>query len=67
MEHPTFEAAKICPKCNRPGEVRKVAPAKNMKPGTQIHFVYCVTELCKWYNTPWTVQTNPDGSVPPPR
>lgn len=64
---PTFEEAKICPKCDRPGQVRKVSPVPGMARGTKVHLVYCVTELCPWYNTPWTVQTNPDGSVPPPR
>lgn len=25
---------------------------------------YCVNKKCSWYNTPWMVQVNPDGTVP---
>lgn len=69
-ELPTYEETKICPKCGQTGEVRsQIAAPKEagMKPGTTIHFIYCVTKLCRWYNTPWEVQVNPDGSVPAPR
>lgn len=65
----TWEEASRCPKCGKPGEERRVMdapPATRLPLGTKIHFIYCVTELCPWYNTPWQVQTNPDGSVPPP-
>jgi hypothetical protein len=63
----TYEEAKKCPKCGRVGEVRGKRQAPNLPRGTMIHTVYCVTELCKWFDTPFYVQVNPDGSVPPPR
>ena len=66
----TFEEAKLCPKCGRTGEDRAQIPAPRdakLPRGTKIHFIYCVTELCRWFNTPWQVQVNPDGSIPAPR
>lgn len=66
MAETTFEMAKKCPKCNKPGEDRRTTLAKGMKPGTTVHHIYCASVLCPWYNTPWMVQVNPDGSVPPP-
>jgi len=64
---PTFEEAKLCPKCGKPGEVRKVQSAPDSPWGTKLHHVYCTTPLCIWFNTCWMVQTNLDGSVPPAR
>lgn len=62
----TYEEAKRCPKCSKPGEVRKKTTVPG-KPGAYVHVIYCVTELCPWYNTPWLVQVNADGSIPPPQ
>lgn len=63
----TFEEAKKCPICGQPGEVRRVD--KKSRPQAQggpyeLHHVYCVTELCRWKDTPWWVQVNADGSIP---
>lgn len=70
---PTYEKATRCPKCDTPGEVVNKMPAKpvpgmgvRVKPGTQIHTVYCRNEACRWFSTNWIVQVNPDGEVPPP-
>lgn len=64
----TFEEAKVCPKCAKPGEDRMTKPAgRDLPLGTTIHMIYCNTELCPWYNTCWMVQVNPDGSIPPPK
>jgi hypothetical protein len=63
----TFEQAKLCPICGRAGADRATIPAQGLPRGTTVHTIYCVTELCEWYNTPWMVQVNPDGSVPPPQ
>jgi hypothetical protein len=62
----TFEEAKQCPKCGEPGDDRKTEIVKNMKRGVTVHHIYCVNQRCKWYNTPWMVQLNADGSIPPP-
>jgi hypothetical protein len=32
--------------------------------GTKVHMIYCVTKLCPWFETPWPVQVNEDGSIP---
>lgn len=65
MSDTTDEEARRCPKCKKPGEVRKTEPAKNMPTGTKIQHVFCVTDRCKWFDTPWMVQVNPDGTIPP--
>jgi hypothetical protein len=65
----TFEEAKRCPKCNQPGDDRKqlVLLNRDFKGGKApvVHHIYCVTELCPWYDTPWLVQVNGDGTIPP--
>lgn len=66
MTSPTFEEAKRCPKCDKPGEEVRVIVHKDLPRGAKLHEIFCRTELCRWYNTPWMVQTNADGSVPPP-
>lgn len=66
MTQTTFEEAKRCPQCNQPGEDRKtIAAPPDLPRGTTVHFIYCGTKLCPWYNTPWLVQLNPDNTVPP--
>lgn len=62
---PNFEQASRCPKCDQPGEDRRVMKSPT-KRGAQIHYIYCQTKLCRWYNTCWMVQVNEDGSIPPP-
>ncbi len=61
----TYEEARRCPKCQQPGEDRHQELAHDGK-GSTIHHIYCVNNRCRWYNTPWLVQVNKDGSVPPP-
>lgn len=64
---PTFEEAKLCPKCGNPGEDRGTMPAPpNATRGAKIHKIYCVTKLCPWFETVYYIQVNPDGTVPPP-
>jgi hypothetical protein len=64
MSDTTYEEAKRCPKCTKPGEERLTT--KGAVRGSVVKHIYCVTEICPWYNTPWLVQVNADGSVPPP-
>lgn len=60
----TFEEASRCPKCEQPG--RPGSPQPSAKPGVRVVPVTCENERCRWYNTGWLVQLNPDGSVPDP-
>lgn len=67
----TWEEARRCPRCKNPGveseaEGRRLTSAPGVTRGAQIHVIYCLNEHCRWYNTSWTVQTNPDGTIPPP-
>lgn len=62
----TFEDLKHCPKCDQPGEETKSIPAPGAPRGTTLKTIYCRNDLCKWFNTMWLVQVNPDGSVPGP-
>jgi hypothetical protein len=61
----TFEEAKTCPKCQKVGQDAKTEPLLDGK-GTTLHHIYCRTDGCDWENTPWLVQVNADGSIPPP-
>lgn len=63
----TFEEAKVCPKCGEPGNPRETRPVPGMPRGTKAVNVYCENKKCKWYNSPWVVQVNPDGSIPQPQ
>jgi hypothetical protein len=71
MTETTFEEAKRCPKCDKPGEDRhqNVILGKTFKGGKApvVHQIFCTTELCPWFGTPWLVQVNGDGSIPPPQ
>ena len=62
MSQTSWEEAKLCPKCERPGEDRKQTPGEGT---SKIHHIFCVTKLCPWFGTPWFVQVNADGSIPP--
>jgi hypothetical protein len=58
----TFEEAKECPKCHRPGKEDGVRAGRRR--GVLVHTIRCMTQLCPWYNTTWLVQVNEDGSIP---
>lgn len=71
MPESTFEEAKRCPRCKKPGNDRhqslvRGAREKGLDPGTAVHYIYCENPVCPWYETNWIIQVNPDGSVPPP-
>jgi hypothetical protein len=61
----TLEEAVRCPKCEQPGEITKeqiirepfAAPKKQL-------LVYCRQELCRWFNTAWTITVREDGTIP---
>lgn len=67
MTQTALEEAKTCPKCGIIGEVTKTIPAPNLPRGTRLLTVTCKTMFCKWYDTNWFVQINPDNTVPAPR
>jgi len=70
MADSTFEEASRCPKCSKPGEDRKtvnVGGQNDLPRGTTVHLIYCMNELCPWFDTCWNVQVRPDGSVPAPK
>jgi len=61
----SYEEATRCPKCGNTGELVSKHPAGTDLPrGTMAHVLMCKTELCRWYNTTWLVQVNPDNTVP---
>lgn len=67
MSSPSYEDASRCPRCDIPGDHTSSTPAKNSrgKP-VSIHMFYCRNENCRWFNTSWIVQVNPDGTIPDP-
>lgn len=61
----TFEEARRCPKCQQVGDKRS---ERFVGQGIKILLLFCTNTRCTWYDTPWPVQVNPDGSIPdPPR
>lgn len=67
MSETTYEEAKRCPRCGIPGDHTSTTPGKDRrgKP-VSIHMIFCRTEGCRWENTSWVIQVNPDGSIPQP-
>lgn len=64
-EFGTFEEAKICPRCKMTGEsLGKNKGPVGTAPGTQMHIFRCNEPGCPWEGTNWTVQVNPDGTIP---
>jgi|SRR5882757_514704 len=61
---PAFETASICPRCDTPGEDRK---EEREPKGSTLHYIYCVNDRCKWFDTFWIVTVNADGTVPAPK
>jgi hypothetical protein len=58
----TFEEACHCPRCGQPGEERTTTNLGRAH--GQMHYIYCNNQLCRWFNTPWMIQTLPDGTIP---
>jgi hypothetical protein len=66
MTETTLEEAKRCPKCDEPGEHTNTKLGnKNQTRGAKNYEFTCRNERCKWLDTPYYVQVNPDGSIPP--
>ena len=64
----TFEEAKVCPKCEMPGEDVSTSKVRSSQSGkmVEIHMIYCRQKGCVWYNTSWIVQVNEDNTIPEP-
>jgi hypothetical protein len=78
MANATWADATKCPRCgftgeHMPKESKQVGirdssgnRIQGVTPGAKLHKIYCRNSRCKWFNTNWTVQVNPDGSIPEP-
>jgi hypothetical protein len=58
----TFEEAKQCPKCGKPGDDTGSRPTNRR--GVKVHTIFCRNRVCPWLDTSWIVQVNQDGSIP---
>lgn len=72
MANGTWQEAIACPRCGFTGdeavrEMKTVTPAEGVTRGGKTHVFYCRNSRCRWYNTSWTVQVNPDGTIPDPK
>lgn len=73
MAYGTWEEARRCPRCGLSGELslnetRNVTKhsGRDVTAGAVIRTIYCRNSRCRWFNTSWTVQVNPDGTIPDP-
>lgn len=70
MANATWQDAIACPKCGLTGEqqrnVRQLQPQPGVTRGGRLYTFICRNSRCKWFNTPWEVQVNPDGTIPDP-
>lgn len=78
MANASWQDAIKCPKCGLTGEhmsreskqvgIRDADGNRihGVTPGGKLHKIYCRNSRCRWFNTNWTVQVNPDGSIPEP-
>lgn len=62
----TYEEAKRCPRCGEMGEHASELDRSLSSPrGAKLTQFFCRNNRCKWFNTSWAVQVNPDGTIPP--
>lgn len=70
MPNGTWDEASKCPKCGLSGEVSKTPrqlPAEaGASSGARLVEIFCRNNRCSWFNTPWEVQINKDGTIPDP-
>lgn len=59
----TWDEARRCPRCEEVGVPGRQKPVPGRRGYTTITLT-CQNERCRWYQTGWTVQKNPDGSIP---
>jgi hypothetical protein len=78
MANGSWEEAKVCPRCKMTGDIAKNETRRvrsrdgrgqrifGVTEGAQLYTIYCRNSRCRWFNTPWEVQVNPDGTIPDP-
>lgn len=67
MTDSTYDEARRCPKCKELGDKTSEQSLRtSMQRGAKLHIFTCRNERCKWFETTWSVQVNPDGTIPPP-
>lgn len=70
MANGIWEEAKACPKCGLTGEQSRsttaIRPQAGVTRGARLVKFTCKNRRCKWYDTSWEVQINPDGTIPDP-
>lgn len=59
-----LDEASKCPKCGMTGERGRAMDTE--RHGVKVIMFTCKTVLCRWFETGWPVQINPDGSIPEP-
>jgi len=60
----TLEEASRCPRCEQPGEFAGERELKSVR-NAKLKMFTCKNSRCKWFNTPWSVQVNANGTIPP--
>lgn len=58
----TWEEARRCPMCDLAGD--ETAQRRLPRGMGRLVTLMCRNARCKWFDTPWTVQVNPDGTIP---
>ena len=62
---PTYEEAKHCPRCKEEGMLASTTPVTMGRGvGGKVEVFKCMNERCRWFETGWTIQINPDGTIP---
>lgn len=66
MANGSYQEAIQCPRCGLTGKDDGKRSVDGGTRGAQLHIRRCMNPRCKWYDTTWTIQVNPDGTVPDP-
>ena len=71
MANGTWEEARQCPKCEMTGEQqgnpKHLNPQAGGTRGARLVTLMCKNSRCRWFNSTWEVQINPDGTIPDPK
>lgn len=64
MATTSVEDAKYCPKCGVAGREMGTKVLPELRRGSKVILFQCENPRCRWYESQWPVQVNPDGTVP---